>query len=74
MRRVVLPFSHSVTDESTFNYTKSIIDSEETLLFSGKFACLLHSHSAATCACTLSCNYSYILRAPVLSTQNTPIT
>ena len=37
MRRVVLPFSHGVTDESTFNYTKSIIDSEETLLFSGKF-------------------------------------
>ena len=37
MTRVVLPFSHGVTDESTFNYTKSIIDSEETLLFSGKF-------------------------------------
>ena len=36
MRRVVLPFSHGVTDESTFMYTKSIVDSEETLLFSGK--------------------------------------
>jgi len=33
MRRVVLPFCHGIKDESTFNYTKSIIDSEETLNF-----------------------------------------
>ena len=35
MRRVVLPFSHGVRDQSTFNYNKSIVDSEETLLLSG---------------------------------------
>ena len=38
MSRVVLPFSHGVGDESTFNYTKSVISGEETLLFTGKLS------------------------------------
>ena len=40
MSRVVLPFSHGVRDELTFNYTKSVIGGEETLLFTGKFSFL----------------------------------
>lgn len=36
MQRVVLPFRHGERDESTFNYAKSIIDSEQTLLISGE--------------------------------------
>ena len=40
MNRVVLPFSHGVRDELTFNYTKSVIGGEETLLFTGKFSFL----------------------------------
>ena len=50
MRRVVLPFSHGVTDESTFNYTKSILlIVKKHCYFLVSFVCLLHSHSAATC-------------------------
>ena len=36
MRRVVMPFSHGVADESTFFYTRSSIDSKEMFLTSGK--------------------------------------
>ena len=40
MMRVVLTFSHGVTDKSTFNHAKSIISNKETLLFSGQFPSL----------------------------------
>ena len=47
MSRVVVPFSHGVRDELTFNYTKSVIGGEETLLFTGKFSfCMLHDYIA----------------------------
>jgi len=36
MRKVVVPFSHGVVNESSFFYTKSIIDSKEMFLTSGK--------------------------------------
>ena len=36
MRRVVMPFSHGVVDESSFFYTKSNVDSKEMFLTSGE--------------------------------------
>ena len=48
MSRVVLPFSHGVRDELNFNYTKSVIGSEETLLFTGKYHILHYTLSNFT--------------------------
>ena len=62
MSRVVLPFSHGVRDELTFNYTKSVIGGEETLLFTGKYLFyILHYALGGVLAMLLSqCMYNQI--------------